>query len=145
MGQDAQQNQVSQIELAYLAGYFDGEGCISFAKALKKYPYLTITLVTADLDSLKRFEAAFGGDVRPVKWGNKPHKRQLYFWQKGGQNAQMILLALYPFLSAKKQIAELALRPNFTGGHGKPLTKEEFDLRLFVASEVSKINNRVTV
>lgn len=142
------QKNLTPEELAYLAGYFDGEGSINFQTAHGSY-YLFISLQTGDLASLERFAAAFGGKVRAVKRNSRPHsrvKRQMYCWRKQGTYAQSVLCQLLPFLIAKKFAADLALQVPFRPYQypQPPLTTEERELRAKVAAQISAFNRRVT-
>lgn len=132
------------MNLEYLAGYFDGEGCVSFVKALKQYPSLRISIASADKEILELFSAQFGGAVHKEK--SQGRKRQMYRWTKTGEDAQNILRQLAPFLIGKRPQAELALIPDFRKGKvGKRLTEEERQLRLQVMAQVQSINQRITV
>lgn len=133
------------ISLEYLAGYFDGEGCVSFTKAGTKYPSLRIAVATADLEVLQEFFKRFGGSLSKEKQSGR--RRQMYRWYVcGGSRAQEILKELLPFLVAKRPQAELAMIPDFRQGKvGKRLTNEERRVRLDILEQVQAINQRITV
>jgi hypothetical protein len=122
--------------LANLAGYFDGEGCISFSERS-----LIISVKSADDENLRRFHKRFGGNIVIAKTkGN----RQLFRWGLTSSNAQAFLTAILPFLAAKRDVALFALAPTF-GPSGIKLSTKEKQLRDLVAKEISAINQRVTV
>lgn len=137
-------NNLTERELLiYLAGYFDGEGCVSVQKATKKYPYLQVQVASGDKEIIEKYFEVFGGHLYKEKGGTN---RQLYRWTIGGAKAQEVLKILLPFLFAKKAQAELALIPNFRPGRqGIRLTAEERQLRLSVMAQIHKINTRVTI
>jgi hypothetical protein len=96
----------------YLAGYFDGEGCITvLSLARGRYPQLRITIVSADQEVLKLFAGLFGKNVYEV---TKSHLRwavssRLYRWSVSGFEAVSILRMLEPHLVAKREQARVAL------------------------------------
>jgi len=135
----------NQISLEYLAGYFDGEGCVSFYANSGHPPYLRIGIGSADLEVLLKFTEYFGGDVRKEKTP-KGNRRQIYYWGCLGTVAQDVLRQLLPFLIAKRPQAELALVPAFGPGKiGKRLTDSERATRVDIATRVKAINQRVTI
>lgn len=87
--------------LAYLAGYFDGEGCIRFEST----PSITVTSIYPY--TLHVFRDCFGGSVKPQA-GNERHK-PAYRWRAYGDNAVTCLEALQPHLREKRVQALLCL------------------------------------
>jgi len=92
-----------EIERAWAAGFFDGEGTISSqgAKGTKKR-YLKIRVAHVDPRPLRRFAAAVGmGNVT----GPLTHRRgngrwsDFYSWQLAGSRAEEALTRLRPWLS----------------------------------------------
>jgi hypothetical protein len=107
--------------LHYAAGYFDGEGCITFMRIKRSRPYLRIALVSHDLDSLRVFTELFGDEVQYVNHGKKIG--MVYRWDKNGPYAQEVLSELYPYLrSAKKKQAMDALKVPYQKRRTKPRT-----------------------
>jgi len=132
--------------LEYLAGYFDGEGCVCVSAGSHgaKSLYLLITIQTGDPEIVQLFAEQFGGTCKAI--ANKPNaSRQQYRWAIYGVKAQNALRQLLPFLIGKREVAELALIPVF-GFRGKScVPKEEVERRNNVASKISTINQRVTI
>ncbi len=97
----------SNTELAWAAGFFDGEGCVRFRKATKRdWPYrqLTINISQTHTDVLKRFQAAVGcGSVTgPYKQKN-PNAQPFYHFNTGSfVDGIKIFKLLKPYLSATK-------------------------------------------
>jgi hypothetical protein len=87
--------------LSYLAGYFDGEGCVRFdntpvCSVASIYPY---TLeVFRDC-----FNGAIGSEVR-----HSTHKK-IYRWRAYGDNATAFLSEIHPYLREKRVQALLCL------------------------------------
>lgn len=98
------------IPLEYLAGYFDGEGCICVMQACGNTNRLQfrITIVSSDLEVLMAFDQRFGGGAREVRHGNSKKRMQLYRWSLNNQDAVNALRILLPHLIAKREQAEIA-------------------------------------
>ena len=102
-------------ELAYLAGIFDGEGCIQLsrnANGRSRFPVGNVSLKIQVCNNDKRLlevftEAGFAGKVqkRTIKKGYK----QSYYWICNGKNAAELLHSLLPYLVSKKSQAEAVL------------------------------------
>lgn len=98
-------------------------------------------MATADAEVLREFAKTFGGSLKPIKsHGN--NKRQLYEIGWYNKKAQDVLLALLPWLRAKRDVALLALQITF-GSRGIHSTPEENLLRQRVSTEIRAINQRV--
>lgn len=98
------------MERAWAAGFFDGEGCVHIAELKTRYGLrhcLRITVTQRKIEPLTRFTYAVGVE------GSMEFKQQgKGCWQLvyAGPKAQAVLRALLPFLSLKKQEAELAIK-----------------------------------
>lgn len=101
-------------ELFYLAGIFDGEGCISVTKGQDHKsinPHYSVVvalgLTHEYIPQLLRFH--FGGSVykmKPKYLGCKP----AWKWQISSSNALSFLKIIAPYLRLKRAEAELAIR-----------------------------------
>lgn len=94
---------VALTDLAYLAGYFDGEGCVSITGRS-----LSARITNTHLPSLVRLQATFGGSIHsPMPLQGHRQKHQ---WSTYGAHAEVFLRAIVPHLHEKKAQAFLALR-----------------------------------
>lgn len=107
----------SLLEVAYLAGFFDGEGCILIYKNYFKYKnylprpsYLvSIELVQKfDVRPLRLFQKTFGGILRVKTHKNVSIHSVLSLYSK--DEVKKCLETLLPFLVIKKIQARLALK-----------------------------------
>lgn len=134
--------------IAYLAGYWEGEGSLYIhCKTRITPPTLSVKVSTGDKEIIELFAETFGGNVTVRKPRVKGARRQIYSWDKSGNPAQDFLRVVLPYLRIKKHIAELALTLTFQtfGGRHDRLTDSELQLRYAVAHEVSAFNNRTTI
>jgi len=112
---------MDKINLAYLAGFFDGEGCVCITQRLcynhynKKRGFLSYYLfITAaqcgkeGKQICKDFKLCFGGSVR-IKQDKKKKHRSSYSWAVVSWLAYRFLKMVYPYLRIKKEEAELAM------------------------------------
>jgi hypothetical protein len=102
------------LRVAWAAGFFDGEGCISIAKPVNKRKtgkvYVTYALqaiiAQRDRRPLEVLVGLFGGNITSVKI----HGSTYWYLRKHGVKAVAMLEQLLPFLVLKKEQAELAIR-----------------------------------
>ena len=134
--------------LAYLAGFFDGEGCVYILRGKGRTGSpeynLEISFSNSDLAPLELARSIFGGklslskDVRP---GKKTSNRLRL---RGNQAADALRLIL-PFLIVKKTRAEMAvqfqtIKSSRRGGQGRALSIERAEQ--FKAG-ISALNDKV--
>ena len=97
--------------LAYLAGFFDGEGCIAIIKGknhLGNVQYSLIVIVSNTSDYiLHLYKLSFGGRIQKRKH-KKPEWRDCYVWELSSTRAYDFLKCVYPYLILKKAQADLA-------------------------------------
>lgn len=132
-------------DLKYLAGYFDGEGCITvFPQKKRNCHVLRITVCSGDKMCVDLYSEFFGGSVlkRRAEWNSN---RQMWYWSLTGQAAQDFLVVIGPHLkSAKSDQAFMAcLMPIMT--NGKRLHPIEKGLRSQLGAWIRQINQRVTL
>lgn len=106
---------MENIELAYLAGFFDGEGCIHVNKMkLRTHTGYSLTLeITQRRDNneiLHYVRSKFGGNFhhKRATFTSNPYDR----WSIHGNQAINMLVQLLPYLRLKKLQAEVAISYN---------------------------------
>ena len=130
-------------ELAYLGGYFDGEGSICFLnKKDRHYNSLRLVLSTSDRSILERFAKRFGGDVRECP--SLTTKRKMFRWYKDGKHAQDVIAVLIPFLHGKLYPAVCAMRLVLDYPKGMRIPPWQVKVREDVFDKVKAFNHRVT-
>jgi hypothetical protein len=95
-------------ELAWAAGFYDGEGCTQLMsvnpRRAKDYPTIRIIVTQADLPILERFRRAVGdGNISGPITKNRPGRKPIYRLRKNGPAAVAILAKLWPWLSEPKR------------------------------------------
>jgi len=107
-----------RTQLAYFAGFFDGEGCILIEKPIykrkngKESPNYTLVVKTDNTNEwiLQRLRMCFGGSVylhHPV--GEALNVRPIWVWVVRAKCAGKFLKAIVPYLILKKPEAEIAI------------------------------------
>lgn len=88
-------------ELAWAAGFFDGEGCADIARNSQQKEYLRLVVRQKDRRPLERFQAAVGG----VGAIHGPYSRgnPCPCWKVVGSRAEQVAKLLWPYLSEPKR------------------------------------------
>ena len=111
------QRPPSPAEVAYVAGFLDGEGSIVIRRA-RKIPgrrtgidfRLQIQFAQNDIRPLKLIEETFGGKTYACKPRKPTHAPYFQLSLQSRMGCQRLLEATRPHLLVKKEQAELALR-----------------------------------
>ncbi len=99
---------ISTKDIAWAAGFIDGEGTIQGANTGK----FAMTVGQQDSELLFRLARIFGGyvtertdftSVGVIRPGDKYTHRRLGFWRVYGAHAASIAMTLYPLLSTKRR------------------------------------------
>lgn len=98
---------MTDTEIAYLAGFFDGEGCILIQKHARAY-WLEISAVQIDPAPLKLLSESFGGRI--VKKPDHRGFRSRHSWRITSDRAFIALQAMLPFLMIKRAEADLGIQ-----------------------------------
>lgn len=100
--------------LAWVAGFIDGEGCVSIYKQRSKstrlgYIYVgAIDVVNTDIRGLYKLHELFGGSVhkrREVRASDAP----VYVWRVANRAAARVAEAILPYLVMKQEQAKLLI------------------------------------
>jgi len=115
---------LSETEKAYLAGFFDGDGCVSISCSTPKHAatarhQLQVILVQCNREFLERWMHKTGlGQVYEHRWPNHKARKIAYHWRMTGHQAAVLLEILLPYLDIKKREAKVALAFQGTMGRG---------------------------
>lgn len=87
------------MNLAYVAGFFDGEGCINFGRC-RATIFPRILVVNTDRSILEMLQRKFGGDIKPLSL-RKPGWKQGWLWRLSWSRAVDFLSAIEPYVRVK--------------------------------------------
>lgn len=122
---------IIDVQLAYIAGIVDGEGCIDTFKSGDRVTYQPrITVVNTNKEVLQFIIAVFGGTV--TTRSKVARCKQTYSWTRGGLPAAEILERLLPYFIIKKRHALLAIQLVSCP------TSKDYE----IVKEISKLNRR---
>jgi len=96
---------LTEVELAYLAGFLDGEGSFGFYSASPR-----VAVSNCYPPVLLYLSAAFGGKVWADVKRSNPMQRRLFRWAVFGDNARACCELVLDYLFEKKPQAEILLR-----------------------------------
>ena len=109
---------MGKLDLAYFAGFFDGEGCIQIASQRRQwkgrpYRYYRLELVVASTNhwiiELMKFQ--FGGAVyEENREGHPKSHRPAWRWMICARRAKTFLEDVLPYLKLKRAEAEIAIK-----------------------------------
>jgi len=145
-------------DLAYLAGFIDGEGCffIGLFKTKSKSGNITpnyhtyIKICNTDGFVMQWIRDTFGG-TNYNQWKSTDRKKELekeiHNVQITGQNLNHLLPLILPYLKVKKAHCEIMIKMRATFPEGKRLSKYEnheqrHNLRYSYMLELRKLNSR---
>jgi len=103
-----QAKQLSDNDVAWMAGLFDGEGCIAWPRRNLLHS-VRIDVINTNRAVIDRVcEVTGTGRVQEMP-KKKAHHSQGFIWHAYGDNARYLLHQMYPLLIIKKQAAAVAL------------------------------------
>jgi len=138
----------TELELAYIAGLFDGEGCIQLIAFTTKTGWrldsIRATVKMCDQQAIALIVEVFGGTVSMVR-RTLPHRDQ-YAWHLYSRRETMeFLTAIRPFLRIKGPQVDVAEQFNttFTGhnrkGRGSKVPVEVVERRLRLIDDCKRL------
>lgn len=105
--------EYSEYDLAYLAGYLDGEGCFTLARAHKP----VIAVENTHKPTIEWLHKTFGGSMSKKLAVRKAHHRHTYRWAVVAKNAGDLCRAVAPFLREKAPQALMLIAIQQTKNH----------------------------
>jgi hypothetical protein len=124
---------LSETEKAYIAGLFDGEGCVHIAvnkprpKGINPYHQLMVCVANTNQEIIKYLFDSFGGRVADNV--RKENQQPCQTWWIYAKEANAFLKLIFPYLRIKKLQAEIAIKfqseIQYTGKNVSPETLEK--------------------
>ena len=141
---------MKDTELAYLAGFIDGEGTIGIVSVASHKRYVVqIAACNCNPIPIELLENNFGGKVRLRKWKNENWK-PCYEWKLTARKAVAVIKSILPYLLIKGRQAEIAIEAQaFKDLHNaaqirwNPVLKQERTKKLIqLKEECALLNHR---
>jgi hypothetical protein len=96
-----------KTEIAYFAGFFDGEGMVAVYDASSTY---VVVLANTDTRPLMRAQEIWGGRIFcQMRAGTRYAKQDFWRWQVYGHNARQFLEDVRPYLILKAEQVDVFL------------------------------------
>lgn len=116
-------------DVAYIAGFFDGEGCIRIKKASQggNSYYIWVAITNSNKEILDSVLNMFGGSVKQAE---KTVNKVIYHYLITSSEAIDMLKVLLSFLKEKRQQADLAISFHENKERLSPSSKEEYYLKM---------------
>jgi len=142
--------KLSDVELSYIAGFFDGEGSITIHENCRPSPRgktpnhtLQVSIGNTDPRVLVRLKACFGGGLSYRKSTN-PKWRGIAQWCVRAKMALPFLLAIFPYLRMKQDAARIAIKYQRTKKMSGPFRVSDKDIawRESCRKEIRRLNAR---
>lgn len=93
-----------EINIAWAAGLFEGEGCIYFRYEKDKYLKLKLVLVTTDKDVIIKFHQIIGyGSIKQIAWRKFTTKTTWEWAINSREEAKLCLNLLVPYLGERRK------------------------------------------
>lgn len=140
-------------DLAWCAGFFDGEGWITIQRRSQKYKdkvyeslYLRVGINHVAPEPLYEINRILGGKLRFDKDSHKRNKdgctrKPRYAWTASCKEAKEILVQLMPYFRNKNKVAELGIEFQNTMAVARTETPiETVTYRQLLKEEISKLN-----
>lgn len=126
---------MTETDLAWVAGFFDGEGYITIGRSVSTYKdktyhghYLRVGINHVAPKPLERIHKLFGGTIRfkkSVSSKDGCNRKMRTEWLLQETKAIEFLKTIYPYLYNKEKAADIAFEFSLTKGtHGKRVSDE---------------------
>jgi hypothetical protein len=93
---------IVKLSKAYMAGFFDGEGCVNIAK-YKNGCYVRVLLVNTNREVLEAFRSCYGGNITEgSNYKIRKNWKKSWTWRLSYQKAVDFLMDMYPWILVKE-------------------------------------------
>ena len=115
----------------YIAGFFDGEGCVNIRRQKMRYYQCQVIMPQCDLSILEEMRNLTGGLGRLHESKKQPTENnrasRIWTWNMQGPMVEEFLRLIYPWVRVKRDEVELALEffehKRYVGQGGKGRNK----------------------
>lgn len=129
-------------DLAYMAGLVDGEGCVGVHLRKRGDMLTVLNVANTDPNLMSWIQERFGGRIYIHKrHKDKPRWKVCLSWRVVNLQARSILKVLIPFLTIKKERAELAIgASSLHGVRGRGRKVSNMSARIALAKTFRELN-----
>lgn len=124
--------EIKDLDLAYIAGFFDGEGSITIHENCKPSPRgknpnhtMQVSIGNTNPKVLLYLKNKFGGCISYRKPTLKPNHRNVVQWTIRAKLALPFLIAIKPYIQMKKKQINLAIKFQKTKKMNKKILKKK--------------------
>lgn len=142
------ENKTMNLDLNYMAGFCDADGCITMSKIIRGGKYKSpeyktkVIIANTKIKVLELFKKEFGGKIQKLK-NEKSHHKDRFLLHITNQQAYKFCKLLKEKLFLKKRQAEIIIKFYEKRIDNKsPLSKEELNRRKKLLQEMKKLNKR---
>jgi len=146
--------KISNEQKAYIAGFFDADGCITISKRksasklfINDYQ-IVFLIVNTDTNIIEWLKNVIGAGTSYILGKNSYNKnwRPCHRYQLTGEKARKLLNEIYPYLIIKKDRVQMALNMPMTRAKGRSgkngRTEEEYCEQGNIYNQIKKENKR---
>lgn len=132
------EQSVSLIDLAWAAGFIDGEGCFTSTNT-----GVFVRVAHSHKPSLEFLLELFGGTLHEHNHGRPAHYKRIWRWVVCGEEAKSTCEKLLPYLKEKLPQANLILEIlNTRTGRGIRPSQELKEYRVKLKQELSELKRK---
>jgi len=140
------------INITYVAGLFDGEGCVQIRKLRKNDRYggvchlLATQIANTNLSILELLKADFGGCICEGNKLDSRHKKRCWTWSIASHQAYGFLKKIYPYLIIKKAEVDIAFefQEGLNGRKPYSMTSIELERREYCKERLSLLKKMIS-
>jgi hypothetical protein len=135
----------SKITPQWLAGFFDGEGCVSIHKSRQHGFRISVVLTQSDRDLLILISSLFGGCIQKSTKSDLA-KKTCYYVMWAGTSGRRLLEYIKADSILKSEQIEIALAFMDTiGSRGRDVPSSDLSKRVSLAAEIKKMKDNGNV
>lgn len=92
---------ISTLDIAWSAGFLEGEGCFMITKMgkMKNSALIRVIVGQVQKEPLERLQAMYGGKVHLTTTKGRP----MYRWETYTRRSVQIMMTIYPLMSPKRK------------------------------------------
>lgn len=130
---------------AYLAGIFDGEGCVYITVRARRYLELHVTIASTTMPFLRALHAEAGspGTVSFRARNGTRGKKPIGAWHMAGKTAAVFLAVVRPWVRMKRENITTALEfyaLRYPGGGGRTMPFSHATAQMALATQLRVLN-----